>query len=182
MRWKAHRTISARRRARGWTSARTSASGQATVEAAFLIPVLFTVVLMLIEPGIVLYDRTVMESAASDACRMLATCTGSYGMDDGAYEQIVRRHLGAVPQQELFHVHEGGCSWNIEMTGDETSGEVAVRIENKVRLLPLIDAACRLAGVADAEGCMTIAVEQSAPVQPAWAAGQSPDGWVYQRG
>ena len=35
-------------------------SGQATIEAAFIIPVLFILMLLLLQPGIVLYDRLVM--------------------------------------------------------------------------------------------------------------------------
>ena len=46
--------------------------GQATVESAFLIPVLFTALLLLVQPGMVLYDRMVMAAAATDACRVLA--------------------------------------------------------------------------------------------------------------
>ncbi len=43
--------------------------GQATVEAAFALPVLFLLVLLLVQPGIVLYDRMVMASAAAEGCR-----------------------------------------------------------------------------------------------------------------
>ena len=50
--------------------------GQATVEAAFGIPIVFLLVLLLAQPGIVLYDRMVMASAASEACRLLATGEG----------------------------------------------------------------------------------------------------------
>ena len=46
---------------------RAGERGQATVEAAFLIPVLFTVLLLSVQPGMVLYDRMVMRAAASDA-------------------------------------------------------------------------------------------------------------------
>ena len=49
--------------------------GQSTVEAAFLFPVVFVLVLLLVQPGILLYDRIVMEGAAADACRLLATKT-----------------------------------------------------------------------------------------------------------
>ena len=51
---------------------RAGERGQATVEAAFLIPVLFTVLLLSVQPGMVLYDRMVMQAAASDACRLAA--------------------------------------------------------------------------------------------------------------
>ena len=51
--------------------------GQTTVEAAFGLPIVFLLVLLLAQPGIVLYDRMVMASAASEACRLLATGEGS---------------------------------------------------------------------------------------------------------
>ena len=35
-------------------------AGQATIEAAFMIPVLLIAVLLLIQPGIIMYDRMVM--------------------------------------------------------------------------------------------------------------------------
>ena len=53
--------------------------GQATVESAFLIPVLFTALLLLVQPGMVLYDRMVMAAAATDACRVLAVKTDAAG-------------------------------------------------------------------------------------------------------
>ena len=54
-------------------------AGQATVEAVFVIPVLFVAMLLLIQPGIVLYDRMVMANAAAEGCRVLATSTDAYG-------------------------------------------------------------------------------------------------------
>ena len=53
--------------------------GQGSVEAAVVIPVLFLLLLMLLQPGIVLYDRIVMGSAAAEACRLLATSTDARG-------------------------------------------------------------------------------------------------------
>ena len=58
---------------------RTCESGQATVEAAFLLPVLFVGLLLLMQPGILLYDRLVMQAAASEGCRLLATKTAAAG-------------------------------------------------------------------------------------------------------
>ncbi len=39
--------------------------GQGTVEAALVLPVLLIALLLLIQPGILLYDRIVMENAAA---------------------------------------------------------------------------------------------------------------------
>ncbi|MBQ9069707.1 MAG: pilus assembly protein, partial [Eggerthellaceae bacterium] len=65
--------------------------GQATVEAAFAIPVLFVLLLMLVQPGIVLYDRIIMRHAAAEGCRLLATRSVSSGMTDEKCIQIVKR-------------------------------------------------------------------------------------------
>lgn len=67
---------------------RASERGQATVEAAFLIPVLFTVLLLSVQPGMVLYDRMVMQAAASDACRLAAVKTDAVGDSSPAVEAL----------------------------------------------------------------------------------------------
>ena len=90
---------------------RTCESGQATVEAAFLLPVLFVGLLLLMQPGILLYDRLVMQAAASEGCRLLATKTAAAGDMAESCEAFVRHRLGAIPPVSCFHVHEGACSW-----------------------------------------------------------------------
>lgn len=156
--------------------------GQATVEAAFVIPVIFLLLLLLLQPGILLYDRMVMNAAAAEACRMLVTRSAASGVDAGAYEESVRRHLGAIPQQENFHVHEGGCSWRIEFSGDEHSSEVSTRISGRVKLLPLLDAGGVLLGLGDGDGNIELSVVASSPTQDAWVTrndlGMNPASWV----
>ena len=157
-------------------------SGQATVEAAFVIPVLFIVMLLLLQPGIVLYDRLVMGNAAAEACRLLATSTDSYGAAAASCEAFVRHRLAAVPPHDCFHVHQGSCSWEIELTGNESSDVVSVRIGNQLRPLPLFDAASKLLGLTNASGNLEIEEVVSMPTQPAWAAsteqGLSPKDWI----
>ena len=53
--------------------------GQSTVEAAFLLPVFLLVLGLLLQPAIILYDRCVMQSAAAEACRLVATTSGMDG-------------------------------------------------------------------------------------------------------
>ena len=48
-------------------------TGQATVEAAFALPIALVLVILLVQPGILLYDRIVMQQAAAETCRLLAT-------------------------------------------------------------------------------------------------------------
>ena len=112
--------------------------GQATVEAAFLLPVLCVLVLLLVQPGILLYDRMVMEGAAADACRLLATTSNSR---EGAQEQsrgLRAPRWAPVPQQDCFHVHGPQCTWDIRLEGDEASQSVRVSIATEARPLPLL--------------------------------------------
>ena len=85
------------------------ARGQSTVEAAVALPVVFLLVLLLVQPGIVLYDRMVMAGAAAEGCRLLATSDG----DAATCEEYVRRRLGAIPPFDVFHVHDSGCTWEV---------------------------------------------------------------------
>lgn len=155
-----------------------SERGQGTVEAAVVIPVLLILMLLLLQPGIVMYDRLVMGNAAAEGCRLLSTANGS----SGAYEAFVRHRLAAVPQHDCFHVHRGSCSWKVELVGDESSGEVGVRIANELRPLPLIDAGSKLLGLTNGDGNFVIEESVTMPTQPAWVAtspaGSDPSGWV----
>ncbi len=156
--------------------------GQATVEAAFLLPVLCLLVLLLVQPGILLYDRMVMQGAAADACRLLATTSLS---EEGAQEHCeayVRRRLGAVPQQDCFHVHGTQCTWDIRFEGDEASQTVQVAISTEVQPLPLLGAAAELFGIVNDNGNFEVKVSVAQQTQPAWvqdsAAGSDPAAWI----
>lgn len=156
----------------------SSQRGQATVEAAFALPVLMVLVLLLLQPGIVLYDRIVMNSAAAEGCRLLATTTSS---NSGTNEDYVRRRLSAVPQIDQFHVHSSGCTWNIELSGDEGCDEVGVKISTEVKPLPLLDFGMALAGLTNASGNLLVEVEATGQVQPDWVSGategRNPSAW-----
>ena len=153
--------------------------GQGTVEAAVAIPVLFLLMLLLLQPGIVLYDRLVMGNAAAEGCRLLATATGDMA---GSCEAFIRHRLAAVPQHDCFHVHAGYCSWDIELSGDEAAQSVTVRIGNELRPLPLFDAGLKLLGLANANGNLEIEESVTMQVQPDWVAsselGLAPSSWI----
>ena len=156
--------------------------GQGTVEAAVAIPVVFLLLLLLLQPGIVLYDRLVMSNAAAEGCRLLATSTGALGSMDGSCEAFVRHRLASVPQHECFHAHEAGCSWQIELSGNEASQVVSVRIANELKPLPLLDAGATLLGMTNGRGYLTIEEFVSMPTQPDWVfsspAGDDPGAWA----
>ena len=152
--------------------------GQGTVEAAIVIPVLFVLLLLLLQPGIVLYDRLIMGNAAAEGCRLLATANET----SEAYEAFIRHKLSAVPQHDCFHVHHGSCSWKIEMSGNETSSAVTVRISNELRPLPLFDMGSKLLGMTNGNGNLVIEESVTMPTQPDWAAaspsGTNPTDWI----
>ena len=156
--------------------------GQGTVEAAVVIPVLFLLMLLLLQPGIIMYDRLVMRNAAAEGCRLLATATDANGSMQGSCEAFIRHRLAAVPQHDCFHVHGGGCSWDIRLSGGESSDTVSVSIANEVRPLPLFDAGSRLLGLTNGNGNLVIRETVTMPVQPGWVAsspsGTDPAGWI----
>lgn len=156
--------------------------GQGSVEAAVVIPVMFLLLLLLLQPGIVLYDRLVMGNAAAEACRVLATGTDAFGSMSGSCEAFVRHRLAAVPQHDCFHVHNPSCSWDIELEGGESSETVTVSIGNELRPLPLFDSAAKLLGMANARGNLEIRESVTMPVQPSWVSsselGMAPSSWI----
>ena len=156
--------------------------GQGTVEAAVVIPVLFLLLLMLLQPGILLYDHVVMGNAAAEGCRLLATATDATGSMQGSCEAFVRHRLAAVPQHDCFHVHGSGCSWDIRLSGDEASATVTVTIANEVKPLPLFDAGSKLLGLTNGNGNLTITESATMQTQPDWAwsspSGSTPADWI----
>ena len=153
--------------------------GQATVEAAFLIPLICLLLIMLCQPLILLYDRMVMEAAAAEGCRLIATQTSSGGGRHAgeSYEAAVRRRLGSIPPIDCFHIHEGGCSYRVELVGDENSEYVSVAITNKLRLLPVAGLGARMLGRCDGDRVYTQHVEVRVHARPSWTTG-GPEDWI----
>lgn len=139
--------------------------GQSTVEAALAIPILMALLLMMLQPGIVLYDKIIMDHAAAEGCRLLATTTAQNAATN---EDYIRRRLSAVPEADIFHVHEAGCSWQIELTGDESSSETRVVIQTELKPLPILDMGLRSLGSLNDGGNLEIRAEASMATQPGW--------------
>lgn len=142
--------------------------GQATVEAAFLIPVMMCLLLLMIEPGIVLYDRIVMNSAVSEGARLLST------QKDGNSELVedyIKRRLGAIPSVDIFHLHETECSYEISCNGNSHMEFVTVSLKNKIKALPLLDIGLRAFGGVSVDGYFEISTSCSLSTQNDWAYG-----------
>jgi len=158
-------------------------AGQTTVEAAYLIPVLFLLLLVLCQPMILLYNHMIMNGAASEACRLLATKTIVGAYSEEKYEAYIKRRLAAIPPIDIFHAHVGAKTWDIQMEGDENSSTVTVRITNRLKPLPLLGWAANLLNMCDKDGYIVQSVEVSFPTQPDWVwdnGSGGPSQWTTQ--
>lgn len=140
---------------------RVDCAGQATVEAAFLMPVILLAMLLLAQPAIVLYDRAVMEAAAAEGCRMLETLAPG---DEDAARAAVERRLDAIPDAPIFH--SGG--WTIELSGGEGQEYASVRIEHALEPLPLMGVGMGFLGLTGPGGLFTHDAFRQTEVVDAW--------------
>lgn len=142
-----------------------SKKAQSTVEAAIFIPIIFVMILLLIQPGIYLYDLIVMRSAAAEGCRVLAL--NEKGNEKLA-EDFVRRRLSAIPQTDIFHMHKAGCSYKIELQQNYESKIAKISIENELKPLPLIDVGCKVLGLVNEKGNLVVSSKETQNVALNW--------------
>ena len=152
--------------------------GQATVEAALLIPVLLLGLVIAVQPGIVLFNRVVMEAAATEGCRVLETASAA---DEGEVVEYVQRRLGAVPAVSAFH--KGLGRWEVEGQGAGQGGEcVSVRISHEYKPLPLVGQGMALLGLVGGNGLVRQEVFRETSVHDEWALesefGLSYESWI----
>lgn len=148
-----------------------SESGQSTVEAAVLLPVLFIVFGLLLQPAILLYNRCIMNSAAGEACRLVATGSN----DEASTRAYIERRLEAIPNVPVFHADEAwGVSWS-----SSGNGTARVSIENHAQPLPLFGVLAGLANNVDGDGIVQH-VEVSCSPTPSWTSeqGYDPSDWI----
>lgn len=149
-----------------------SESGQSTVEAAVLLPVLFVVFGLLLQPAILLYNRCIMNIAAAEACRLVTTGVA----DSASTRAYVERRLEAIPKIPIFHADETwGITWSC--SGD---GTAQVSIENHARPLPLFGITAGLTNVVGEDGTVIQRVELSCSPIPDWVGeqGYDPSDWI----
>lgn len=157
-----------------WTSLCSERRAQATVEAAILIPVILTVLLLVLQPTCLLYTRAVMESAAAQTCRLMVTSSMT---DSDACKAFALRRLAAVPDLSLFHAG-GPLAWDISLIQAERSGgTVRVEISGAATPLPVFGAFAAAAGPHNGVGDVIITVVAEYRGWPAWLEG-SYETWV----
>lgn len=150
-------------------------SGQMSVEAALLLPVVLALVALLAQPACVLYTRAVMAATAGELARLALTDRGS---GDELRNYALRR-LRAVPDLAVFH--EGGeGDWEVEVTGPDEAGVVTVALSARVRPLPLLGSLVAALGTSG-DGAVGLRVETSGRLRAEWIGG-SYDDWVEMWG
>ena len=155
------------------------ARGQATTEAAVLVPVVMLLLALLLQPAIMLYVRTVMGQAAAEGTRVLATREAGSTADDEAVRAFVVRRLSAVPDTPTVHVG-GEAGWEVPLSGDASSGEVSVEVAGSLRPLPLLGVLASAFGESRGEEVVLRARAQGG-ARPAWLEGSYGD-WVSMWG
>lgn len=155
----------------GGPGGRDARLGQASVEAALLVPVVLVLVALLVQPACVLYTRSVMSATAGELARVAATSRSSAG-EVRAY---ALRRLAAVPDVPVFH--EGGPdAWEVSVEGPSDGGTVTVRVEGRVRPLPLIGFVVAALGE-PGDGGVTLRAEVVSDVRSDWIGGDYGD-WI----
>lgn len=149
-------------------SAAREERAQATVEAAVLLPVFLTLLLLAVQPVCVLYTRAVMESAAAETARLMVTAEGE---TDESIRAFALRRLAAVPDISIFHAG-GPLAWDIEMqAASSEDGEVMVCITGAVTPLPVIGAFAHAFGAVNGQGDVEMSVRASYDGRPSWLEG-----------
>lgn len=141
---------------------RRAEAGQATVEAAFVIPLVFALFGLLLQPAVLLYTRCVMSSAAAETCRLAATQPCS----QDAMRAFALRRLEALPALDLFH--SSGCEWELGIEPGGTAAASSVELSGHVRTLPLLGVTASSMTQEAGDGCALLSCRVSAQLHPSW--------------
>lgn len=141
-----------------------------------LLPCLFVLLLLALQPVCLLYTRAIMEAAAASGARLMVT---GENVSDESCRAFVVRQLAAVPNVVIFHAG-GPLSWDVEFThageGD-AAGAVRVSVRGYVRLLPVLGAFAPVFGATNAQGDVELSVDVSYRARPDWLEGGY-DAWI----
>ena len=157
-----------------WHEKWRGGAGQSTIEAAFLIPVIFVCLLVLIQPAILLVNKLVMEAAAYEGCRYALTCVETGEEGDGV-KSFVERRLRIFPRTRVIHCPP----WDIEVTRDYVEHEATVRISHVLEPLPLIGSEVLLWSDGYVDGLYHQEVKVTRKLRGDWMSGRAEDPSVW---
>lgn len=141
--------------------------GQATVEAAVLIPSVLVLMALLVQPACLLYTRAVMRGAAAETARAVLTARGD--KDLSACREYALRRLAAVPEAPPFHVGGRG-DWQVEISQGSGGKAISVSIMGHARPLPLFSTIVAALGERDGRG-VVLRADITERMRPAWLGG-----------
>ncbi|MGN0070889.1 MAG: TadE/TadG family type IV pilus assembly protein [Atopobiaceae bacterium] len=140
--------------------------GQASVEAAALLPAVSLLALLLLQPLCLAYTQMVMREAASETARAAIGTA-----DEERLEEFCRRRLAAVPEISIFSTGD----WDIGIEGAEEQ-VVTVTISGHAEPLPLAGAMMAAQLESDPDG-IVLRVQVKEQLRPAWLEGTY-DDWI----
>ena len=136
--------------------------GQATVEAAFLLPTVLLTMGLLLEPACLLYTLMAMRHAAAETARLLVTASSETDV-----RSFCLRRLEAVPEIGLFHTG-GSEDWVVDLSNE--AGVVSVTIRGHARPLPVLGLVVGSVLGRDERGVI-LKAEHRARLRPGWLGG-----------
>lgn len=147
-----------------------SENGQASIEAAFILPIALLCIGLALQPLLYMYSKSLCHQAAEEGVR--------YAMSEennSRTERYILRRLSSIPSLPILHKGEE-ADWNIEI----------IRADNKVRIsimghmapLPLLGVPSKMFLPHDDDG-LKIKTEAEGPISPGWREGTY-DEWVDQ--
>lgn len=145
--------------------------GQASLEAACLIPLILGLFLLLLQPVCIYYTRTVMQQTAAELARVVATGTA----EQIDYRAYALRRLSGIPKLDIFHVG-GDEGWEVSWVGTHAAKHAYVEISGRIKLLPLLGAFAALVTPIE-NGCLLLTVRVSTTSRPEWIEGDY-DDWI----
>jgi hypothetical protein len=133
--------------------------------------------LMIMQPAVLLYDRTVLNNAAAETARVLVTDqpAGDAGKHQGAVTGFALRRCEAIPDAPFFRVGEPEVEYPETGTGSQW---VSVRITVKAKPIPLIGLMGDAVGLTGEDGNFEVEGYARVPAAiPNLDGGYDPPGW-----
>lgn len=148
-------------------------SGQASVEAALILPVILMIIALIVEPVCLLYTKTVMDGACAEGLRVATTTS-----DIELIESYIRRRLKAIPEVPLFH-KGGEKDWNISI--EKKDKNASIEITGHAAAMPPIGWCLFLVGQVDGQGIVLKSI-LSVNTYPDWIEGSYADWIAFWKG
>ncbi len=135
-----------------------------------MLGVLMLLLALLAQPVCLLYTKSVMNHAAAQTARVLATAKSN-----NVARSFALRRLRAVPPASIFHVG-GEADWVVDVDKSDGGQIATVSISGHVRPLPLLGVMVGLGSERDGVG-VVVRVSQRVRIRQEWLEGGY-DDWM----